>query len=319
MDRGEDAVSDIWVDCDPGIDDAVMLAALAGAVARRRVRLHGLSSVAGNMPLDITTGNLLALASFLELPRVPIARGADRPLVRAACDAAHVHGPNGLGEVELSRSDRAVADDPAVLAMHKAICALPAGRRMRLVPTGPLTNIALLIRAFPDDLQRIRDVVLMGGSTCGGNVTPRAEYNIWADPEAARMVFASGVPVVMCGLDVTLKSGLSASQLAAMREGGSDRHRALARMLSYYKGDPATWPFGACVVHDAVPLLYVLEPGLFGGERGCVEVGLDEGDRGETRFTAAEDALSACKDLVLRRVDALGFQRALADLLEAVR
>lgn len=236
------AVSDVWVDCDPGIDDAVMLAALSGAVGRGRVRLHGLSSVAGNMPLDVTTANLLALASYLALPHVPVARGADRPLVRAACDAAHVHGANGLGEVEIPAGDRALANDSAVLAMHKAICSLAPARRMRLVATGPLTNIALLLRAFPDDAARIQDVVIMGGSTCGGNVTPRAEYNIWADPEAAHMVFASGVPVVMCGLDVTLRSGLSAEQLAAMRDGDGERLCALARMLSFYKGDPAAWP-----------------------------------------------------------------------------
>ena len=116
--------SDVWVDCDPGIDDAVMLAALSGAVERGRVRLHGLSSVAGNMPLDVTTANLLALASYWALPHVPVARGANRPLVRAACDAAHVHGANGLGEVEIPAGDRALANDSAVLAMHKAICSL---------------------------------------------------------------------------------------------------------------------------------------------------------------------------------------------------
>lgn len=324
------AVSDVWVDCDPGIDDAVMLAALSGAVGRGRVRLHGLSSVAGNMPLDVTTANLLALASYLALPHVPVACGADRPLVRAACDAAHVHGANGLGEVEIPAGDRALANDSAVLAMHKAICSLAPARRMRLVATGPLTNIALLLRAFPDDAARIQDVVIMGGSTCGGNVAPRAEYNIWADPEAAHMVFASGVPVVMCGLDVTLRSGLSAEQLAAMRDGDSERLCALARMLSFYKGDPAAWPQGVCVVHDAVPLLYVLAPDLFKGVRGVVEIGLGQDDRGETRFVAAGDGADAGaakasgnaappNALVLSLVDAPGFQKVLGNLLQAVR
>ena len=321
------AVSDVWVDCDPGIDDAVMLAALSGAVTRGRVRLHGLSSVAGNMPLDVTTANLLALASYLALPHVPVARGADRPLVRDACDAAHVHGANGLGEVEIPAGGRMLADDSAVLAMHKTICALPPSRRMRLVATGPLTNIALLLRAFPDDVPRIQDVVIMGGSARGGNVTHRAEYNIWADPEAAHMVFASGVPVVMCGLDVTLKSGLSAEQLAAMRDGDSERLCALVRMLSFYKGDSAAWPYGVCVVHDAVPLLYVLAPDLYQGARGVVEIGLGQDDRGETRLVAAGDAANAeatetaaaPNALVLSRVDALGFQKVLGNLLQAVR
>ena len=321
--NGDDVASDVWVDCDPGIDDAVMLAALAGAVAQGRVRLHGLSSVAGNMPLEVTSANLLALASYLGLPHVPVARGADRPLVRAACSAAHVHGSNGLGGVDIPAGDRDRAGDSAVMAMHEAICSLPPTSRMRLMPTGPLTNIALLLRTFPQDARRIRDVVLMGGSTCGGNVTSRAEYNIWADPEAAHMVFASGVSVVMCGLDVTLKSGLSAAQLTAMREGGEERLRALARMLSYYKGDPATWPYGVCVVHDAVPLLYMLAPSLFGGAYGSVEIGLGGDDRGETRFIAAGrdaaaddvEGAAAAGALVLNRVDAMGFQHALADLL----
>ena len=261
---------------------------------------------------------------------MPVARGANRPLVRAACDAAHVHGANGLGEVEIPAGDRALANDSAVLAMHKAICSLAPARRMRLVATGPLANIALLLRAFPDDAARIQDVVIMGGSTCGGNVTPRAEYNIWADPEAAHMVFASGVPVVMCGLDVTLRSGLSAEQLTSMRDGDSERLCALARMLSFYKGDPAAWPHGVCVVHDAVPLLYVLAPDLFQGVRGVVEIGLGQDDRGETRLVAAGDGADAgvakasgnatpSNALVLSLVDALGFQKVLGNLLQAVR
>lgn len=144
------------------------------------------------------------------------------------------------------------------------------------------------------------------------------------------MVFASGVPVVMCGLDVTLRSGLSAEQLTSMRDGDSERLCALARMLSFYKGDPASWPHGVCVVHDAVPLLYVLAPDLFQGVRGVVEIGLGQDDRGETRLVAADDGADAgaakvsgdvtpSNALVLSLVDALGFQKVLGNLIQAVR
>ena len=294
---------DIWVDCDPGIDDAVMLACVAAS--SDRLQPHGVSSVAGNLPSDVVTKNVLRLADFLGLPQVPLARGAVRPLVRPAQDAAAVHGAMGLGEVVLPVSTRALEPEPAVVAMQRAIAALPEGRRMTLVPTGPLTNIALLLRVYPQVADRIDRIVLMGGSTVGGNVTPYAEFNVWGDPEAAAMVLGSGLPIVMCGLDVTLKCGLTREQLRGLLEDENPRRAMLGRMLSFYTPVDAEWRYGVCVIHDAATILYLTNPELFSGVTCDIEVDCGDGRRGETRVVPGGDVLR------LNDVDMAGFQEAL--------
>lgn len=300
---------DIWIDCDPGIDDALMLA--LAAASTDRLRVHGVSSVAGNVPSDVVTENVLRLASFLGMPGVPLVRGAVAPLVRPAEDAAEVHGASGLGTVTLPASDRALDARPAVIAMRDAILGLACDRRMTLVPTGPLTNIALLLRACPDVASRIERIVLMGGSTIGGNVTPYAEFNIWGDPEAAKTVFESGLPIVMCGLDVTLQCGLTPMQIDELSCDGDARLRTLAQMLSSYKQNESEWVHGVCVIHDAVTVLYLTNPELFAGVQVAIEVDCDEEHRGRTRCVADRES----NVLLLNNVDMQAFQQVLLDRL----
>ncbi len=300
---------DIWIDCDPGIDDALMLALVAASADR--LHLHGVSSVAGNVPSSVVTENVLRLASYVGLPDVPLARGAVAPLVRLAQDAAEVHGASGLGAVTLPVSDRTLDARPAVIAMRDAILGLARDRRMTLVPTGPLTNIALLLRACPDCVERIERIVLMGGSTIGGNVTEHAEFNIWGDPEAAQIVFASGLPIVMCGLDVTLQCGLTPAQIDELACDEDARLRTLAQMLASYNQNESEWVHGVCVIHDAVTVLYLTNPELFGGAQAAVNVDCDEAHRGRTRCVAGP----AATVLLLNEVDIQAFQRVLLDRL----
>ena len=301
------ARKDIWIDCDPGIDDAVMLAMVAASPDV--LELHGVSSVAGNLPSDVVTENVLRLAAWLGLPQVPLCRGARRPLLRPAQDAADVHGEMGLGRVVLPWGDRALDARPAVVAMHDAIMALPAGRRMTLVPTGPLTNIALLLRVFPEVAERIERIVLMGGSTVGGNVTPTAEFNIWGDPEAAQIVYESGLPIVMCGLDVTLRCGLTPAQLKALAASANEHEAAIAEMLSFYQPVDSEWRHGVCVIHDASTIIYLTHPELFGGERTAIRVDCSDEGRGTT---ARVDVPQGQRNVyLLNEVDMGAFQRVL--------
>src|SRR5579863_6157079 len=189
----------IILDCDPGIDDALAIAFAAGSPA---IELAGLTTVAGNVELAKTTANALAVASFVGLDSVPVTAGCPAPLLRPALHAGHVHGESGLGGAVLPAPARGPGAGHAIDYIIAAAAAAPG--EITLVATGPLTNIALALRREPRLASWVGDFVIMGGSASRGNVTPAAEFNIWADPEAAAIVFAAGWTVRMIGLDVTL-------------------------------------------------------------------------------------------------------------------
>lgn len=276
----------IWIDCDPGIDDAVALA--MAAASRDRLHILGISTVAGNQTSDRVTGNALKLASFFSMDDVPVVRGARGPLVREVEPAGDIHGATGLGNCELPATTKQTASESGIFYMYSRIMELPEGKKVTLVPTGPLTNIALLLRTFPQVQARIEKIVLMGGSSSGGNVTPAAEFNIWADPEAAQMVFAAGLPTVMCGLDVTLKSGLDNGQIEELCRSRHKVEQACGQMLAFYldttrhEGEE-----NMVAIHDAVTILYLTNPELFSGRNVSVSVDCSwDEERGRTICTA---------------------------------
>src|SRR5213078_2758837 len=182
----------ILIDCDPGHDDAI---ALLLALASPEVDILGVTSVAGNQTLEKTTANAIRVLEFAGRGDVPVAAGAERPLVREPYVAAYVHGETGLDGPDLPPARREPVDQHAVDFLAERIDGAT------LVATGPLTNVALLLAR--DEQAGPERIVLMGGAIAEGNVTPAAEFNIWADPEAAARVFSSGLDVTMVGLDVT--------------------------------------------------------------------------------------------------------------------
>lgn len=303
----------IWIDTDPGIDDSV---AIALAVAHRdRFNIHGISTVAGNQTSDRVTLNALKVTELLGAPEIPVARGARGPLLREVVPAGDIHGKSGLGYCELPAPQRQPVSENAVPFLWDTIMGLPAGERMTLVPIGPLTNIALLLKTFPEVLGRIEEIVLMGGAAVGGNVTPTAEFNIWEDPEAAKIVFRAGLPIVMCGLDVTLKGGLNRAQVAELRASGGRVARAYGEMLTFYFDSPAYRGSDLVCVHDANTILYLLHPEWYSGKRRTVDVDCSEGmNRGMTvcdqRRQAEEGSV-----LVLDGQDPALFQRAVMEAL----
>ena len=241
----------IVLDCDPGHDDAI---ALLLALASPEVQLRGVTTVAGNQTLEKTTANAIRVLEYVGRPDVPVAAGADRPLVREPFVAAHVHGETGL-------------DGPALpppggrpLALHAVEFLAEQAAGATLVATGPLTNVALLLALHPD--ARPDRLVLMGGAIAEGNITPAAEFNIWADPEAARRVFASGLDVTMVGLDVTHKALMTPEHADSLRSTGRTG-KLVAELFDFYHGFHAeTYGFHGSPIHDAVAVVHVTSTGL---------------------------------------------------------
>jgi inosine-uridine nucleoside N-ribohydrolase len=246
----------ILLDCDPGHDDAI---ALLLALASPEIELLGVTTVAGNQTLEKTTANAIRVLDFVGRDDVAVAAGADRPLVRQPFVAAYVHGETGLDGPDLPPPQREPVDQHAVdfLAEH--------ARGATLVAVGPLTNVALMLALRPD--ARPERIVLMGGSIGLGNVTPAAEFNIWADPEAAARVFASGIAVTMVGLDVTHQALLRDEHVERLRASGRTGTMVAQLYDFFHRFHAKTYGFTGSPIHDAVALAYVFRPELVQTER----------------------------------------------------
>jgi purine nucleosidase len=246
----------IILDCDPGIDDAL---AIAFAVGSPAIELAGITTVAGNVSLDKTTANALAVASFVGAGHVPVTAGAAAPLLREAVHAGRVHGESGLGAAVLPAPARAAEDGHAIDFIVDTIAAAPG--EITLVATGPLTNIALAVRREPRLVDWVRDFVIMGGSASRGNVSHAAEFNMWADPEAAAIVFGAGWTVRMIGLDVTLRARATATVQARMREFGALAAELFLPAISLYADSHNST--GEPPVHDVCAVVSVADPTVF--------------------------------------------------------
>jgi purine nucleosidase len=255
----------IILDCDPGIDDAL---AIAFAVASPEIELAGLTTVAGNVGLAKTTRNALAVASFVGAPDVPVTAGCATPLLRPALDAGHVHGDSGLGGAVLPPPVRAAEHGHAIDFIIETIAAAPG--EITLVATGPLTNIALALRREPRLASWVRDFVIMGGSASRGNVNHAAEYNIWADPEAAAIVFSAGWTVRMIGLDVTRLARATAAVQERMGSLGPLGSQLLLPALAQYR-DSDDNP-GEPPVHDVCAIVSIAHPAVFAYTPALVQV-----------------------------------------------
>jgi inosine-uridine nucleoside N-ribohydrolase len=247
----------IHLDCDPGHDDAI---ALLLALASPEVDLVGVSTVHGNQTLEKTTVNALKLLEFVGRTDVPVAVGADRPLRREPFVAEYVHGESGMDGPALPAPTTAPVAEHAVDFIARVV--RESDEPVTLVPTGPLTNIGLFLARHPEAAARVERIVLMGGAIGEGNVTPAAEFNIWADPEAADRVFSSGLDVTMVGLDVTHRAifgpGPTARLQAAGRVGAM-----VAELLDFYgRFHREAYGWDGSPIHDAVAMAHAFRPGI---------------------------------------------------------
>jgi purine nucleosidase len=254
----------VIIDCDPGHDDMV---AIVLAAARPEIDLLGITTVAGNGTLENTTRNARATCELAGIEGVPIAAGAPGPLLGGLSTATAVHGESALDGAELPSGEAVpLAAEHAVELIARILREHP--EPVTLVPVGPLTNIAMLLRTHPELTGRIAEIVLMGGSMTAGNVTPFAEFNIWVDPEAADVVITSGVPVTLCGLDVTHQALATADVFERLAAIGSPLTTATVGLLGFFRDRYAErWGIDAPPVHDPVAVARVLDPALV----GCVD------------------------------------------------
>ncbi len=251
------AVTDIIIDCDPGHDDAI---ALMLALASPELNLLGVTTVSGNQTLDKTTANAIRVLDHVGRADVPVAAGADRPLLRERQTAADVHGETGLDGPDLPPPSR--EPEPAHAIDWIAATVRERPRAVTLVPIGPMTNIALFMARYPELTGLIERIVLMGGAVGEGNVTPAAEFNIWADPEAAHRVFSSGLDLTMVGLDVTHQALLTPVDIERLR-GAGRAGKLVADLFGFYARyhrDQYGW--NGAPVHDAVAVAHVIDRGL---------------------------------------------------------
>jgi inosine-uridine nucleoside N-ribohydrolase len=261
----------LLLDCDPGHDDAV---AILLALATPHLRLLGITTVAGNAPLERVTENALRVLALANRPDVPVAPGAAAALNGQLHTAPHVHGESGLEGPALPPPLSEALDEPAVDFLARTLREHP--ERVTLVPTGPLTNIARLIADHPDVTARIAGICLMGGAIGEGNITPAAEFNIWADPEAADIVFRSGLPVTMIGLDVTHRSIVRETEWRGLAATGGRASRLVAGLLEYFQAfHERVYGWQGTPIHDAVAIAHVAHPGLVTTGRYAVAVELD--------------------------------------------
>jgi inosine-uridine nucleoside N-ribohydrolase len=247
----------VLLDCDPGHDDAM---AILLALASPEVEILGITTVAGNQTLPKTTANALRVLEFAGRGDIDVAAGGDRPLVRAAAVAADIHGETGLDGPDLPPPSGAPVATHAVDFLAERIFA--SAQPVTLVPTGPLTNVALLLARHPGAMAKLERIVLMGGAIAEGNVTPAAEFNIWADPEAAARVFASGLDVTMVGLDVTHKALLTGAHAERLRASGRTGTLVAELHAFYAQAHRDRYGWDGAPVHDAMALAHVIRPDL---------------------------------------------------------
>lgn len=307
------AARPLIIDCDPGVDDAIAL--LLALASPAELTLLGITTVAGNVPLPLTQYNARRICQLAQRPDVPVFAGCPRAMLQPPITAEHVHGSTGL--------DGAVLPEPALPLQPQHGVAflinqlLAASTPVTLALLGPLTNLAVALIQAPDITNNIEQVVIMGGARGQGNVTPSAEFNIYADPHAARVVFEAGLPLTLLGLDLTHQVVTTPDRLAALDQLGTPVGQVAADLLRHYgRLDAERYGLAAAPLHDPCVIGYLLQPDLFAGRPMRVTV--------ETNSslclgrTVIDDQIlqdRPANALVLETADAAGFYQLLTERL----
>ncbi len=305
----------VILDCDPGHDDAI---ALILALASPELKVLAVTTSAGNQTPDKTLNNALRILTLLGRDDIPVAAGAPKPLARELIIADNVHGESGLDGPTLP--DPAFAPVAMTALELMAKCLRESPEPVTLVPTGPLTNIALLLAAHPELKSKIARIVLMGGAAGAGNWTPAAEFNIYVDPEAADMVFKSGLPITMCGLDVTHEAQVMDEDIERVRAITNPVAQCVAGLLDFfmiYHRDPK-WGFAGAPLHDPCTIAWLLAPALFHGVECRVDI--ETGGTHTSGMTVVDRyglTGKAANALVLLGLDRAGFIDLLVTRLRA--
>ncbi|SDY23659.1 pyrimidine-specific ribonucleoside hydrolase RihA [Tindallia californiensis] len=248
----------VIIDCDPGHDDAI---ALLLAISSEELEVKAVTTVGGNQTSEKTLNNAMRILSFAGVEGIPVAPGASQPLVRELQIAPEVHGESGLEGPYLPEPTFKPYGKGAIELMEEII--MTSKDKIVLVPTGPLTNIATLLLTVPNVKDRIERISLMGGSAVGGNWTPAAEFNILVDPEAADVVFKSGIPITMSGLDVTHKAQVYDEEIESIRLQGGKVSVMVAELLDFFAKFHKEMGFEGSPLHDPCAVAWLIKPDIF--------------------------------------------------------
>ena len=261
----------IIIDTDPGQDDAVAI--LLALASPEDIDVLGITAVAGNVPLELTAKNARIICELAGKTDVPVYAGCDRPLGRDLVTAEHVHGKTGLDGPDLPGPTMPLADGHAVDFIIDTLRREAPGT-VTLCPLGPLTNIATALQRAPEIAERVQQIVLMGGAYFEvGNITPAAEFNIYVDPQAAEIVFSSGIPITVMPLDVTHKALTSAEWVGEMKSLGTEVGRMVAAWTDFFERfDMEKYGSEGAPLHDPCTIAYLLQPDLFSGRHINVEI-----------------------------------------------
>lgn len=290
----------IIMDTDPGIDDAV---ALAAALFHEEIAVKLITTVSGNVSLDKTTKNVLRLLEFFHKTEVPVAAGAAAPLVKEAVYADDIHGDSGLDGYDFPEITTKVQPVHAVEAMRQVI--EKSVQPVTLVAIGPLTNLALLFSMYPECRAKIERVILMGGSSYRGNTTPYGEFNIYVDPEAADIVFRSKVPIVMCGCDIGDKALVTRELFDRMKELGQTG-KMLCSLFECYRGGSLE---RGLRMYDLCAIAYLVKPEMFETKHCFVGVELTgTWTKGSTSVDLADRLHRPANAAVLTDINVAQFQ-----------
>ena len=305
----------IIIDTDPGQDDAVAI--LLALASPGEIELLGLTAVAGNVPLALTAKNARIVCELAGRREVKVFAGCDAPLSRKLVTAEHVHGKTGLDGPRLPEPSMKLQPTHAVDFLIETLRAEPPGS-VTLCPIGPLTNIATAFARAPDIVPRIAEIVLMGGAYFEvGNITPSAEFNIYVDPEAADIVFRSGVPLTVMPLDLTHKALTTRERVEAFRALGTPVGRAVAEWTDFFERfDKEKYGSAGAPLHDPCVIAYLIAPALFSGRR--INVVIETEGRYTLGMTVADWWRVSGREpnaMFMRDVDAAGFFRLLTERL----
>ncbi len=261
----------IIIDTDPGQDDAVAI--LLALASPEDLDVLGITAVAGNVPLALTQKNARIVCELAKRPDIKVFAGCDRPLRRDLVTAEHVHGKTGLDGPQMADPTMPLQDQHGIDFIIETLRSEPAGT-VTLCPLGPLTNIATAFEKAPDIVDKVQEIILMGGAYFeAGNITPAAEFNIYVDPEAAEIVFKSGVPIVVMPLDVTHKALTTAPRVAAFRDLGTQVGDMVAAWTDFFERfDKEKYGSEGAPLHDPCVTAYLIKPDLFTGRHVNVEI-----------------------------------------------
>jgi len=299
------------LDCDTGVDDAV---AILLTKYLNTLELVAVTTVAGNVEVEHTTRNSLQVLELAGMTHIPVYPGAEKPLLGETVTAHHVHGQNGLNDMVLPQPARKPEHMPAWDAIYEY--AKKYKGELVVIAIGPLTNLALAIAKYKELPQLLKRIVIMGGAAVGGNVTPCAEFNVYADPEAADMVFTCGAPVYMCGLDVTMRSYLTAEELDELAALGSKQavftRDVMQGILKFYR----TYKLGGVAFHDPVTVLYADDDSYFQTDHAGVRVETKgELTRGKTVTDLYSDKQMEHNAYVVTNVDRDIFKKRVFEIM----